>query len=120
MLAGGAELDVGPALFHQRQIDAGGGQVAEVATAVDGKLVDQPPRTLRAMCTPVIRIQADRQQYMFARGTAESARIQGDIPNWPQRTTRVSGSVKYDRSEAGWLSVGYKGILDDAESISET
>ena len=88
--------------------------------AVDGKPVDQPPRTLRAMCTPVIRIQADRQQYMFARGTAESAWSQGGIPTWPQGTTRVTGSVNYDRSEEGWLSVGYKGILDDAESIGDS
>ena len=88
--------------------------------AVDGRPVDQPPRTLRAMCTPVIRIQADRQQYMFARGTAESARSQGSIPAWPTGTTRVSGSVKYERSEEGWLSVGYKGIPDEAEPISDS
>ena len=88
--------------------------------AIDGKPVNQAPRTLRAMCTPVIRIQAASHQYMFARGTAESARSQGNILAWPPETTLVSGSVKYNRSEEGCLSVGYKGLLDDAESIGDS
>ena len=88
--------------------------------AIDGKPVNQAPRTLRAMCTPVIRIQAASHQYMFARGTAESARSQGNILAWPPETTLVSGSVRYNRSEEGWLSVGYKGLLDDAESIGDS
>ncbi len=88
--------------------------------AIDGKSVDQPPRTLRAMCTPVIRIQADKHQYMFRRGTAESAWRQGDIPPWPPGTTSVSGSVTFDRKSPGWLSVGYRGILGESESISDS
>ncbi len=97
------------------------GEVLTVSElAVDGKSIDQPPRTLRAMCTPVIRIQADRHQYMFARGTAESAWSQGDIPPWPPETTRVSGRVSFDRNRKGWLSVGYRGVIEQAKSISDS
>lgn len=88
--------------------------------AVDGKPIDQPPRTLRAMCTPVIRIQAATHQYMFAGGTLESASFQGDIPPWPPAATGVCGSVAFDRVREGWLSVGYRGIIGQAESISDS
>ncbi|MCM2372340.1 hypothetical protein [Aporhodopirellula aestuarii] len=87
--------------------------------AVDGKPVAQSPRTLQTMCTPVIRIHADKHQYMFARGTAESAWRQGDIPPWPPGTTSVSGSVIFDKQKEGWLSVGYHGIVEESDSIGD-
>jgi hypothetical protein len=96
-----------------------GEELTVTELAVDGKPVDQPPRTLRAMCTPVIRIQADRRQYMFASGTAESLGIQGDIPTWPPGTTRVTGSATFDRSGQGWLKVGYLGMVREKETISD-
>ena len=105
-------------IYVRWSVDGEGLTVTELA--VDGKPVNQPPRNLRAMCTPVIRIQADRQQYMFARDATESARDPGDIPTWPPGTTRVSGSVKYYRSDEGWLSVGYMGFPDDADPISDS
>ena len=96
------------------------GEVLPVSElAVDGKSLDQPPRNLRAICTPVIRIQADKHQYMFARGTAETAWRQGDIPPWSPGTTSVSGSVKFDRKEEGWLSVGYRGLVGERDSIGD-
>lgn len=97
-----------------------GEELTVTELAVDGKPIDQPPRTLRAMCTPVIRIQADRRQYMFRRGTAESAWRQGDIPPWPPETTMVSGKVEFDRSAQGWLSVGYRGVIREADPISDS
>ncbi|MFT5302703.1 MAG: hypothetical protein ACI87E_003176 [Mariniblastus sp.] len=87
---------------------------------LDGKAIDLPPRTLRAMCTPVVRIQSAKHQYMFARGTAESAWRQGDIPQWPPGTTSVSGSVKFDRKGQGWLSVGYRGVIGETELIADS
>jgi hypothetical protein len=71
------------------------------------------------MCTPVIRIQVDRHQYMFRRGTAESAWRQGNISPWLPGTTSVSGSVRFDRERPGWLSVGYKGLIEEGKSISD-
>ena len=38
VLAGSAKLQIGPAFFHEGKIDAGGGQVGEVAAAVDGQV----------------------------------------------------------------------------------
>jgi hypothetical protein len=112
-----------PADMTGHRIDGRWSVEGEVLTvtelALDGEPIDQAPLTLQAMCTPVIRIQADNHQYMFARGTAESARSQGDIPTWPQGTTRVSGSVTFDRREEGWLSVGYYGVTE-AESIRDS
>ena len=40
MLAGGAEFHIRPALFHQAEVDAGWGQVGEVAAAVDGEVLE--------------------------------------------------------------------------------
>ena len=38
MLTGRAEFHVGPALFHQRQVDPGRGQVGQVTAAVEGEV----------------------------------------------------------------------------------
>jgi len=40
VFAGGAEADVGPALFGELQVDAGGGDVSEIAGAIDGQVVE--------------------------------------------------------------------------------
>jgi hypothetical protein len=85
--------------------------------AVDGIRVEQSPRTLRTMCTPVIRIQAADHQYMFARGTAETARSQGKIPDWPAGTASVRGSVSFEKDVAGWLTVGYTGFNNDGKRL---
>lgn len=46
---------------------------------VDGVAISSTAKKVRVFCTPVIRIEFDKKQYMFARGTPESARAQGEI-----------------------------------------
>lgn len=96
------------------------GEILTVSNlTLDGEPVGDQSRTLRAMCTPVIRIQADKHQYMFDRGTAESAWRQADIPPWPPETACVLGSVKFDDESQGWLSTGYRGLVEQSAWIGD-
>lgn len=95
------------------------GEVLTVSElAIDGEPLQRPPQTLRTICTPVVRIQAAKHQYMFARGTAETAWRQGPIPEWPPGTTSVRNMVQFDLEAEGWLTVGYQGYTSDGEVLT--
>lgn len=87
---------------------------------LDGKPVETPTRKLRAICTPVIRIQAAQHQYMFSSGAEALEWRQAEILPWLPDTTLAMGSVDFDRENEGWLSVGYRGMSADGETTSDS
>lgn len=45
------------------------GEELTCRTSADGQAIEQPPVTIRTICTPVIRIQPLSAQYIFRRGS---------------------------------------------------